>query len=77
MTEERRRARVEWVALAAAATFLGFAIFGLAEAAAYLSRLHAEWAEGLHELLQDVAWAPLMFGAWRIKVTVQDWLNGA
>jgi hypothetical protein len=76
MTEGRRRARVEWVAIAIAGAFLVLAVIGLAYLAAHFSRYHSGWREAVPEVIQDVAWLPLLIAAWWIKIRVEDWVNG-
>ena len=76
MNEERRRARVQWVAIGAAAAFLGAGIMCLAYIAAHFARYHSGWREMIPEAIQDLAWLPLMAAAWWIKIRVEDWLNG-
>jgi hypothetical protein len=76
VSEDRRRARVAWVAIGIAVGFLGLAIWGLAELASHLARRHPDWASLLHEFMQDFAWLPLMAAAWWVKIRVEDWLKG-
>lgn len=76
MNDERRRARVQWVAIGIALAFLCLSIWGLVEAASHLGRRHPELADLLREFAQDFAWLPLMAAAWWIKIRVEDWLNG-
>ena len=76
MSSERRRARVQWAAIGTAVTFLVLAIVGMAYAASHFAQYHSGWREAIPELIQDIAWLPLLFATWWIKIRVEDWLTG-
>lgn len=77
MTDQRRRARVAWVAIGVAITILALGIVWLAYFASYFSRYHSGWREADPKAIQDLASLPLMAAAWWIKICLEDWLNGA
>ena len=76
MSDERRRARIAWMAIGVAVAFLALGVVALAFVASYFSRYHSGWREAIPEAVRDVAWLPLMAAAWWIKIRVEDWLNG-
>ena len=77
MSEDRRRARVEWVAIGIAGAFLVLAITGLGFIAWHFSHYHAGWREAVPEAIQHFGWMPTMGAAWWIKIRVEDWLSGS